>query len=358
MSSSALSINDGMNAQSSQALHIQTYCNSVKQQIPVDFERFQNLREHQRQINTSLDAAKVHANNYLNNIQPLIISNVTNIQNYFELQKSIPSVIPSGATKEEWLKMLGAINDKAKEYQEVSANTRRTIGTLNDNLIVDSNNYHSIVLNLNNVVGGNNGLLEKLNQDIGSINAAIGGAITGIVLGGLLVVGGVVVTAVGAVAELFTAGTSTPVVIGGIVMVIAGAGAITGSAIVLSNSLNAREKLYRDRSQMNSEVMVASQIGSGYQGLQLQAQSAVTAAAQMSNAWDSLTAELETLSNNLRTGIIDDGYLRELFLTTSKTSVGKVLDGTTIIKRQMAGVEVREVPKGQTLAEFTKRLVA
>ncbi|HIH4763668.1 HBL/NHE enterotoxin family protein [Serratia ureilytica] len=351
-------INDGMNTQSSQALHIQTYCNSVRQQIPVDFERFPNLREIQRQINTGLATAKQHANHYLNDIQPLIIRNITNIQDYFETQNLLSTVMPSGATKEQWLSALSMVSDKAREYQEVSANTRRTIGSLNDKLIIDSNNYQLIVVNLNNVVNGNNGVLEQLNRDIDGINAAIDGAIAGIVVGGLLIIGGAIVTAIGAVAGLVTAGTSTPVVMGGIAMMTAGAGGVIGGAIVLDKSLSAREKLYRDRSQLNSEVLVASQIGSGYQGLQTQAQSAVTAATQMSNAWDSLTSELDILNANLRKGIIDDSFLRQLFLTASQTSVTKVLDGTKIIKQQMAGVVVREVPANQTIADFVKRLAA
>jgi hypothetical protein len=104
--------------------------------------------------------------------------------------------------------------------------------------------------------------------------------------------------------------------------------------------------------------MVATQIGSGYRGLQTQAQSAVTAATQMSNAWDSLTSELDTLNANLRKGIINDSLLRQMFLEASKSSVGKVLNGTKIIKQQMAGVVVREVPQDQTIADFVKRLAA
>lgn len=358
MTSPTLYINHGMNTQSSQALHIQTYCNSVRQQIPVDFERFPGLRESQRQINTGLETAKQHANHYLNDIQPLIIRNVTNIQDYFETQNLISAFMPAGTTKDQWLSALGMVSDKAKEYQEASVNTRRTIGSLNDKLITDSNNFQLIVVNLNNVVNGNNGVLEQLNRDIDGINAAIDGAIAGIVVGGLLIIGGVIVTAIGAVADLVTAGTSTPVVMGGIAMMIAGAGGVIGGSIVLSNSLGAREQLYRDRSQLNSEVLLTSQIGSGYRGLQTQAQTAVTAATQMSNAWDSLTSELDTLSANLRKGIIDDSFLRQLFLTASQTSVTKVLDGTKIIKQQMAGVAVREVPANQTIADFVKRLAA
>ena len=83
---------------------------------------------------------------------------------------------------------------------------------------------------------------------------------------GLLVIGGAFVTAIGAVADFVTAGTSTPVVIGGVAMMVAGAGGITAGAIVLHNSLGARQDLYQKRSSLNSEVLIATQIGNGYKG--------------------------------------------------------------------------------------------
>ncbi|WP_260392261.1 alpha-helical pore-forming toxin family protein, partial [Aeromonas hydrophila] len=246
-----ITMDQGMANQASQAMQIQTYCNSVKQQVPVDFSQFPNLKDNQIQINQGLDLAKGHADLYLNTIQPQIITNISNISNYFALQNAIPAVLPPGSTKAQWLRQLSVIKEQATEYQRLSADTRLVIVNLNNNLITDSSNFQGIVVNLNSKVQGDNGVLAQLNGDIDKVNAAIDGAIAGIVAGGLLVIGGAFVTAIGAVADFVTAGTSTPVVIGGVAMMVAGAGGITAGAIVLHNSLGARQDLYQKRSSLN-----------------------------------------------------------------------------------------------------------
>ncbi len=114
-------------------------------------------------------------------------------------------------------------------------------------------------------------MLAQLNGDIDKVNAAIDGAIAGIVAG-----------AAGdwwrlrhrhrCRGRLRHRRHLDPVVIGGVAMMVAGAGGITAGAIVLHNSLGARQDLYQKRSSLNSEVLIATQIGNGYKGLQVQAQ--------------------------------------------------------------------------------------
>ncbi|HDZ8894250.1 TPA: HBL/NHE enterotoxin family protein [Aeromonas dhakensis] len=354
----AITMDQGMANQASQALQIQTYCNSVKQQVPVDFSLFPNLKDNQTQINQGLDLAKGHADLYLNTVQPQIITNISNISNYFALQNAIPAVLPPGSTKAQWLRQLSVIKEQATEYQRLSADTRLVIVNLNNNLITDSSNFQGIVVNLNSKVQGDNGVLAQLNGDIDKVNAAIDGAIAGIVAGGLLVIGGAFVTAIGAVADFVTAGTSTPVVIGGVAMMVAGAGGITAGAIVLHNSLGTRQDLYQKRSNLNSEVLIATQIGNGYKGLQVQAQNAVTAATQMSNAWDALTSDLGSLITDLDKGITSGDDIRQLWLTAADTTVKTVLTDVTTIKAQMAGVSPLQVPQTDTIANFVARLAA
>ncbi len=159
-------------------------------------------------------------------------------------------------------------------------------------------------------------------------------------------------------ADFVTAGTSTPVVIGGVAMMVAGAGGITAGAIVLHNSLGTRQDLYQKRSNLNSEVLIATQIGNGYKGLQVQAQNAVTAATQMSNAWDALTSDLGSLITDLDKGITSGDDIRQLWLTAADTTVKTVLTDVTTIKAQMAGVSPLQVPQTDTIANFVARLAA
>jgi len=90
----AQKINEVNKTQSSQALTIKTYSNSVLNQPDVDFSCFDTLTKYQSEINTELATAKTHANNYLNSIQPSII---TNISNYYALHSAVATTLPPGS---------------------------------------------------------------------------------------------------------------------------------------------------------------------------------------------------------------------------------------------------------------------
>lgn len=340
--------------QGGQALQIQTYCNSVNEQNKVDFSKFPNLKDSEEKINQGLEVAQGHSNDYLNNIQPEIITNLTNISNYYALHNAVPAVLPSGSTTKQWLTQLNVLKEQATTYKALAGSTRRSIVTLHDNLTTDTAAFHGIVINLNAKVDGDNGTLAQLDKEISKINAAIGGSIAGIVAGGLLVIGGAFVTAIGAVADFVTAGASTPVVIGGVAMMVGGAAGITAGAIVLHNSLNARNNLYSEKSTLKAEVKQAQAISAGYNSLADQAGTAVNAATQMENAWDSLIGDLGTTISNLDQGITSPGAVRELFLTAANTSVKEVITDINTIKSQMAGVTPQAIPAGQTLAAFVE----
>ena len=354
----AIAIQQGMANQSGQALQIQNYCNSVKMQAPVDFSLFPDLKDNQTEINNGLTVAKGHADKYLNTIQPQIITNITNIDNYYALHSAIPTVLPPGSTNAQWVKQLTVLKEQAEMYQKLSSDTKLIIISLHDDLTTDATHFQSIVTNLNSKVDGDKGVLSELDGEISKINAAIGGAIAGIVVGGLLIVGGAFVTAVGAVAEFGSAGTSTLVVIGGVAMMVAGAAGITAGAIVLAKSLDARDGLYRKKSTLKSEVKIASAISHGYAGLKNQAANAVTAATQMGNAWDALTGDLGSLAYDLNKGIISADAVRQLWLTAADTTVKTVITDVRTIKAQMAGVSPLSVPQGATISDFVQKLAA
>ncbi len=105
-------------------------------------------------------------------------------------------------------------------------------------------------------------------------------------------------------------------------------------------------------------MLIATQIGNGYKGLQVQAQNAVTAATQMSNAWDALTSDLGSLITDLDKGITSGDDIRQLWLTAADTTVKTVLTDVTTIKAQMAGVSPLQVPQTDTIANFVARLAA
>lgn len=348
------SMNDGMKNQTSQGATIQAYSNSVNMQAPVSLGQFAKLKDTETKVNNGLDQAKLRANDYLNNIQPTIINNVTNINNYFVLQSTLATTMPKDASKKDWLDGLAAILDQANQYKEVSSNTSKIITKLHDGLIIDSTNFAFVVSEFNSAVSGDQGVLTSLDKDINLLNSQISGYITGITLGSLAIIGGAFITAVGAVADFVTAGASTPLVLLGVGIMLAGGGTVAGMSYALNTALAARQDMYTKQSSLKNEVKVVAAISNGFSTLKDSANSSVMASTQMKNAWDILTSDLSSLSNDLSKGIKDTGFIQKLFLEASKTTVKEVLVDTKNIKQQMSGVTVKNVPDGKTIAQYMK----
>ncbi|MBB5019302.1 hypothetical protein HNQ59_002600 [Chitinivorax tropicus] len=338
--------------QTSQGIVLQNYCNSVLQQPEVDFSGFPDLKENQQQINQGLHIARDHANFYLDTVQPQIITNITNIQNYFNLHQAVATVLPPGATEKQWLDTLSALKEQSQNYQVQSQSVVNNLNMFHKRLTEDAGSFAAYVSSLNAVVGGDKGVLASIDDQLGTIQSKIDGAIAGIVLSGLAIVGGVFLTAVGGVADFVTAGTSTPLVIAGIGIVAAGIGGEVASAITLKNLNDTKATLLKQKSTLTAEVNLVTGISGAIGSLQSQAAAAVTAASQMTDAWNFLTGDLGTLADDLNKGIISTGTLRTLFLTAANSAIQQVLQDTTIIKTQMTGVQSLVAPQGTNIGDY------
>ncbi len=338
MATSDQNISSAAKLQSSQGLIIQSYCNSVLQQPQVDFTGFSTLGKYQTQINSGLTTAQGHATNYLNVIQPSIITNLANIGNYYQLYSAIPVALPAGSSVEEWVTMLQVLQTQATTYQTVSSGIVTTLQTLNTNLGTDSGSFAATVSALNSAVNGDNGVLAGITGDLSKIDSQIAGAIAGTALSALAIVGGVFMIAVGGITDFVTAGASTPLVIGGVAVLAAGIGGEVASAITLSNLYGEKSSLLQQQSTLTAEVNLASGISGAYAQLFNQAGAAMGAATQMQNAWSALSGDIGTMANDLRTGISSTAAVRTLFLTAAQNTVPTILSDISTIKAQMAGV--------------------
>ncbi|QUM86270.1 HBL/NHE enterotoxin family protein [Moritella sp. 28] len=337
--------------QSAQSLIIQTYANSVNEQPSVDFSGNQNLALYEKQINDGLATAQGHAANYLNNIQPNIIKNIANIDNYYTLHNAVPTILPEGSTEEQWVELLTVLKVKAAEYQKDANGVKTSLEGLTKDLSHDSQSFSKTVGNLNTAVNGDNGVLASDQKQLDNIQGKIDGAIAGIAVSGLTIAGGVFMIVVGGVADFVTAGTTTPLVVGGIGMVTGGIGGEVAAAITLKNLNDEKARLLREESMLEAEVKLASGISSSYQSLVNQVNNAVTAATQMKNAWGSLASDLGSMISDLQLGIISTGIVREMMLTATNGIIKIVLKDIDTIKGQMAGVTIIVAKPGQTVGE-------
>lgn len=349
---SADKIAEANKGSSSQGMILQNYCNSVIQQPKVDLQGFKNLTKYQDEINSGLGAAQGHANNYLNTIQPAIITNIANIANYYAINNAVPTSLPPGATEAQWLDILKALRDQAEAYQKDASGVVTKLNGFRTDLGSDTANFAGYVSQLNAAVNGDKGMLSAIDDELSSIDAKIAGAIAGIVLSGLAIAGGVFMAAVGGVASFVTAGTSGWLVAGGVAIVAAGVGGEVASALVLASLNDHKATLLQDKSTLTSEVNLATGISGAIGSLNSQASAALTAATQMENAWSFLAADLDTLAGNLKSGITNTGTLRSLFLNAANGATKTVIDDTNIIKAQMTGVQNLTAPANTNISTF------
>lgn len=343
---------DTSKGQCTVGVQLQAYCNSVLEQPKVDFGGFANLAQYQTEVNTGLAAAQTHASTYLSTIQPAIITNVTNISNYFDLHGAVSVSLPPGSTKQEWLDALSAVRDAANGYKADADGIVTLLRTLNTGLTGDVASFTKTLTQLNIAVTGDNGVLASMDSQIDDIQSKINGAITGTVLSGLAIVGGSIMILVGALAEAVTGGLATALVVGGAAVLIAGIGGEAASGIALAGLLDQKANLITRESALRTEVQFALGMKAGFSDLKDQVTTAVQAATAMQNAWTFLEDDLGNLAGDLNKGIIGTDVIRTLWLNTANKAVGPVQTDIATIKQQMAGTTLRVAPKGTTIGTY------
>ncbi len=354
LNQAATQINQGMIAQGKQGLMLQNYCQAISSQPFVNFGEIQKLQEIQGSINTGLIKAKEHADYYLGELQPQIIKNLVNIDAYYNLYTSVPTILPEGSSKDEWNNLLWTMKEQSEEYSKLALSTSDKIGVYYKDLSNDSQNFKSNVAKMNALVDGNEGVLKDLEKQIEEIDGEITGVIVGIVGSGLAIIGGIFITAVGAIGSFVTAGTSSALVVVGAGLIVAGVAGSVGFGVALANLLESKSSVLMQKSTLQAEVKAIEGISSSYNLLATQAGEAQKAAIEMKNAWEFLGRDLDVLAQDLNNGVLSTGKLRELWLTAANKGVVTVQEDVSTIKGQMTGVNTATAPNSEDLATFVR----
>ncbi len=355
LTTAAFRVQTAAKAQTSQNLTILNLCQSVKHQDMIRIENskhFKNIAGLVDQINRGLVTAQDHASFYMDNIFPRVQTNIVLIRDYYFLHSSIPSVLPPGASEKDWLLLLGQLKDKASEFQGLAHDTALSLGKLRDKLSVDVAVFSGIVGQLNAAVNGDNGALKEIEKQLNELQSKIAGAITGITLSALAILGGVFVILVGAVASIVTAGSANLVVLGGAAIVAAGVGGEVASALALKGLQDAQQDLLRTKENLTSEVQLALGLSTNYGNLVNQMAAASRAAEDMKESWDFLSFGLDELAKGLDKGIINAGIVRNLWLTSANERVKAVESDMSNIINQLENRQELVAPGSQTIGDF------
>ena len=245
----------------SSGLIVQSYCTLVAQQPTIDIPS--SVASKLPPINDYLILARSNASDYLTKIQPQILIVVTDVAGYSAQFSQFSTIITgkindwkggSPGARQDALDLLQALQQALQAKLTNVNNVKVSLAGFQSKLNVDISNFNTASTTANTVIGGDQGAIAELKQPDRDMDGRIAGAATGVALSGLVIIGGALMIAAGAIATFLTAGVSTPLVVAGVVVVVVGAAGLTASSIVLAQLITAKAGLITQRATLDADL--------------------------------------------------------------------------------------------------------
>jgi hypothetical protein len=340
----------------SQALIIETYCQRVLLQTPVNFGGVDKLKDSETAINSSLAKAKENANFYMKVIQPNIIKTLVNVQTYCNLNKALGTAIGRADSIENVIKLIERPLQNAMQYKLDAENVVKQLQDFQSNVVKESETYQSILSTLESLVNSESDLMKSYENDLKEIEKQIAEMMALIAGGAIGIAAGSFMIAVGTIAGFVTAGTSVKLAGAGAVLVVSGVGAAVGGGIALANLLNRKSDIVREREKVKLEAKIAREYITAFTDLGEKAKATVQASQGMINGWQTLGTQMESLIKDLKDGSQDLFFAQHIYSSTINDTISNITSQTQIIHQQMAGVSVENVDlQGTTLSEVVRQ---
>lgn len=253
-----------------------------------------------KDINTHLATAQGHANDWLNNYSGQVWNRLQGIITFGEVFNNLYTPLYKAAQNmatesqfkpNEIQQLVGALQALQSLVQSQLTQSQQTytlITGYRTNVSADHATFITDYNTANAALGGDQGLIKQLQDKISSEQSALNKDLAMIAGGSTMMVVGVLMIAVGALAEIETAGVSTALIVGG-VGVVAGGAAMTGVAgknydDTMKNLSNDQVALANDQSELTLLTGLKGQLDS----LDSTLQNAETVLGNLVTAWQQL----------------------------------------------------------------------
>lgn len=329
-------------------LMVQNYCTLVAQQPAIVLPA--SIISKMPPVNQFLDTARANANDYLTNVQPKIIAVVTDVGGYAQEFNAFNTMITGkindwkGGSTQAKTDALALLQQLQTDLQTKLTNVngvRTSIDGFRTKLNTDIGNFNTAKSQADIIIGGDQGAIADLDQQVDDLNKKIAGAGAGIAVSALVLIGGALMIAAGAVASFITAGTSTPLVVAGVAVVVVGAAGLTAASIVLAKLIEAKSGLLSQKVQLQADLKFLTDFKGTMDTLGTSATTASTQLTNMSNAWTILGGNLGNVVGSVQNArtYSDLPIVVQAYLNTAGSQWGTVLTNVTTIQNQMSGVK-------------------
>ncbi|HEX9964670.1 MAG TPA: HBL/NHE enterotoxin family protein [Allosphingosinicella sp.] len=304
-----------VNATATAGALVNACCTSILQQENLVVPSMPGIATHQQ-------TARDHANNWINTVQPTLIAAIHGIVafgNQFDafmtpLLAAAAKVATDPTAKNTVVTGLTLLKNNATTHMKTATNSTNAVAGFRENFSSDFSSFQSDLSAVQTQLtadspdtGSIAQLTKKCEADQTAMSkdlAMIAGGATGMVVGGLMI-------AVGALAEIETAGASTALILAGGVMV-AGGAVMTGMAgshyhNLLNDYHDDMVKLAAAKAELTLLIHVKGQLTA----LDEQIDPAVKALNSLQASWQLLGTEFQTLLGQVNGTDINGPFLQQ-----------------------------------------------
>lgn len=288
------------------------YCNLVQQQPTFQFT--EAIQKKLPPVNTYLATAKTHCQNFQSKTQPDVLKLYSDLTSYgTRVKVFFPKVRQylaewengNSDSKDKALKYISRVQGYASKYQTEAQSTYDKLIGFQHEVNSDAANFHTVYEKAKAVLGGDQGMIKRMEKQIGEYDKQIKILTATTVGSGLLAIGGGLLIGIGAVTSIF-GGAGLPLIAGGVACLAAGAAGLTVSALKLSKAIADRSKEYADLTLVKNEYKILNQVKDSMASLFAQATQAATEVGTIAKSWTMLSSDLEVVGESLKDASADD----------------------------------------------------
>jgi non-hemolytic enterotoxin B/C len=320
---------------------VDAYAQAVLKQGIITLAKVPSLADNQR-------TAQTHATSWLNVVSPQMIQTNTdlldfahNFNNFYTPLVNLASNINTGNNRALFIQGLQILITKIQGHQTNAQAALTAVEGFSGALDTDLGNFNNDLTTGTSIYEGDHGEVKELTKANDALQDAMNKDMAMIAGGAVMIVVGGLMVAVGALAEIETAGASTVLIVGGLA-VAGGGGAMIGiGAKNYSDSLATYKANVQTIATDNAEMAALTVANHQITALTSAGATAQTALSAIVTTWQTLGTQYNAVIDEMQTGVNpDDGPFLLAELATAKNDWDDVAATAQLINQQCIDLPV------------------
>ena len=333
----------------SQSLIVQSYCQKLLMQPPINFGGASQFKYSEDRINAGLKKAQDNARFYMDKLRPKMIEVLANVRFFAVQMRALGEAVRKADSMAKILNCIKYPLASAQKYEQEAKDVAEGLNKFEKQVAEDTAFYQGIVDELNALINGEEELLhryqtqlKKIEEEIIPSSILVAGSVLGILSGAFLI-------AVGTISSFVTAGTSLPIAAAGGIMLLGGIAATSAGSVSLAGLLDQKSALVNSSNTVKQQAKVAREYVTTFVDLHRGAADSVEAVQPMINGWTQLAVGLKSLYDELSATSSDDSIslAQDYFASYIDGQMNSIMVSIDNINAQMAGVEIKNISVAQ-----------